>query len=37
MTITLTKWSVEDYNQMIAAGILCDRPIELLQGKIVEI
>jgi Uma2 family endonuclease len=36
MTITLTKWSVDDYHQMIAAGILCDRPVELLQGNIVE-
>jgi Uma2 family endonuclease len=32
----LTKWSVEDYHRMIEAGILRDRPVELLQGEIVE-
>lgn len=36
MTITLTQWSVADYHQMIAAGILRDRPVELLQGNIIE-
>lgn len=34
--ITLAKWSVEDYHRMIAAGILSDRCVELLQGNIVE-
>lgn len=33
---TLAKWSVEDYHQMIDAGILCDRQVELLAGEIVE-
>lgn len=33
---TLIKWSVEDYHQMIEAGILCDRRVELLAGEIVE-
>ncbi|MEL0588137.1 MAG: hypothetical protein U1V55_24180 [Planktothrix rubescens PR222] len=33
---TLAKWSVEDYHQMIDAGILCDRQVELLTGEIVE-
>jgi Uma2 family endonuclease len=33
---TLAKWSVEDYHQMINAGILCDRKVELLAGEIVE-
>lgn len=33
---TLVKWSVEDYHRMIAAGILSDRPVELLAGEIVE-
>ncbi len=33
---TLAKWSVEDYHQMINAGILCDRKVELLVGEIVE-
>lgn len=30
------KWSVEDYHQMIAVGLLCDRRVELLEGDIVE-
>jgi Uma2 family endonuclease len=34
--VTLAKWSVEDYHRMIAAGILCDRRVELLAGNIVE-
>ncbi|VXD25534.1 Uma2 family endonuclease [Planktothrix paucivesiculata] len=33
---TLAKWSVEDYHQMIDAGILCDRKVEVLAGEIVE-
>ncbi|MCF3644659.1 Uma2 family endonuclease [Planktothrix agardhii] len=33
---TLVKWSVEDYHQMIDAGILCDRQVELLAGEIIE-
>ncbi|MGH1394010.1 MAG: hypothetical protein ACRAVC_08245 [Trichormus sp.] len=33
---TLAKWSVDDYHRMIAAGILRDRPVELLAGDIVE-
>ena len=33
---TLVKWSVEDYHKMIAAGILADHQVELLQGDIVE-
>jgi Uma2 family endonuclease len=33
---TLAKWSIEDYHQMIEAGILRDRQVELLRGEIVE-
>ncbi len=33
---TLAKWSVHDYHQMIQAGILRDRRVELLAGEIVE-
>lgn len=32
----LAKWSVDDYHRMVAAGILHDRRVELLAGKIVE-
>ncbi|NJN86453.1 MAG: Uma2 family endonuclease [Leptolyngbyaceae cyanobacterium SL_7_1] len=30
------KWTLEDYHQMIAAGILADRRVELLNGEIIE-
>lgn len=33
---TLAKWSIDDYHQMVEAGILRDRKVELLQGEIVE-
>jgi Uma2 family endonuclease len=33
---TLAKWSVDDYHQMVEAGILRDRHVELLVGEIVE-
>jgi Uma2 family endonuclease len=36
MTITLAKWTLTDYHQMIEAGILTDRQVELLKGEIVE-
>jgi len=36
MTVTLAKWTLEDYHRMIAAGILDDRRVELLNGEIVE-
>ena len=32
----LAKWSIKDYHQMIEAGILKDRQVELLAGEIVE-
>jgi hypothetical protein len=28
MTIALAKWTLQDYHQMIAAGILDGRPLE---------
>ncbi len=36
MTVTLARWSLAEYHQMIAAGILDSRRVELLQGEIVE-
>ncbi|MDJ0734133.1 MAG: Uma2 family endonuclease [Nostocaceae cyanobacterium] len=36
MTLTIAKWAVEDYHGMIAAGILDERHVELLNGEIVE-
>ncbi|MBT9312924.1 Uma2 family endonuclease [Leptothoe kymatousa] len=34
---TSVKWAVEDYHQMIAAGVLKNRRVELLAGNIVEV
>ena len=34
--VTLAKWSVQEYHQMIATGILNERHVELLAGKIIE-
>jgi Uma2 family endonuclease len=36
MALTTAKWTVEDYHQMIEAGILENRHVELLNGEIVE-
>jgi Uma2 family endonuclease len=36
MTIALAKWTLADYHQMIVAGILEGRRVELLRGEIVE-
>ncbi|MEQ9358257.1 Uma2 family endonuclease [Coleofasciculus chthonoplastes] len=36
MAITTAKWTIDEYHRMIAAGILEDRQVELLQGEIVE-
>ena len=33
---TLTKWSLEDYHQMIRAGILDERRVELITGEIIN-
>jgi Uma2 family endonuclease len=36
MTVTLIKWTIDDYHRMLAAGILDNRRVELLKGEIVE-
>jgi Uma2 family endonuclease len=36
MTVTLAKWTIADYHQMIEIGLLVDRNVELLNGAIVE-
>jgi Uma2 family endonuclease len=33
---TLYKWSVNDYHQMIEIGLLEGKPVELLEGEIIE-
>ncbi|MBE9110122.1 Uma2 family endonuclease [Nodosilinea sp. LEGE 07298] len=34
--VAIAKWTLDDYHQMIAAGILSDRRVELLNGEIIE-
>ena len=36
MSLTRTKWTLDDYHRMVASGVLDDRPVELLRGEIVE-
>jgi Uma2 family endonuclease len=36
MSITIAKWTIEQYHKLIAKGILADRRVELLNGDIVE-
>lgn len=36
MTLLLHRWSVADYHQIVAAGLLADSRCELLQGEIVD-
>jgi Uma2 family endonuclease len=36
MTVTLAKWTIADYHQIIETGVLADRNVELLNGEIVE-
>lgn len=36
MTITIAKWTIDEYHRLIAAGILDSRRVELLKGEIVE-
>lgn len=36
MMATVAKWSIADYHKMIAAGILRDRRIQLIDGELIE-
>lgn len=36
MTITIAKWTIEQYHELVNTGILDDRRVELLDGDIVE-
>ena len=36
MTVTIAKWTVDEYHHIIATGILDERRVELLKGEIVE-
>jgi len=35
MVLSTVKWSLDDYHQMIKAGLFVDRPVELLAGELV--
>ena len=36
MSITIAKWTIEQYHELVTKGILDDRRVELLDGDIVE-
>ncbi len=36
MACITAKWTIDEYHRIIAAGVLCDRNVELLRGEIVE-
>ncbi|MEB3211912.1 MAG: Uma2 family endonuclease [Leptolyngbyaceae bacterium] len=36
MTVTLYKWTLEQYHRAIATGLFDDQPVELLRGDIVS-
>lgn len=36
MTLTVAKWTLEDYHRMIESGLLNDKRVELIRGEIVE-
>ena len=36
MSIVAVKWTLEDYHQLIAAGVLDNKSVELLQGEVVQ-
>jgi Uma2 family endonuclease len=36
MTVTLAKWTIAEYHQMIEFGVLDDKQVELIWGDIVE-
>ena len=36
MSITIAKWTIEQYHELVITGILDDRRVELLDGNIIE-
>ena len=36
MTVTIARWTLADYHQMIEMGLFADRRVELLNGLIIE-
>ncbi|SKB12105.1 conserved hypothetical protein [Planktothrix sp. PCC 11201] len=36
MTLSIAKWKLDDYHRIVEMGLLDERPVELLQGEIVQ-
>ncbi len=36
MSVTIAKWTIDQYHELVATGILDDRRVELLAGDIIE-
>ena len=36
MTVAIAKWTLEEYHQLVDAGLLAHKPVELIRGEIVE-
>ncbi|MGK7942911.1 MAG: Uma2 family endonuclease [Microcystaceae cyanobacterium] len=36
MTSITYKWSIDEWHKLVDSGILCDRPVELLEGDIIK-
>lgn len=36
MSVAIAKWTLDEYHRMIEVGLLDDRQVELLNGKIIE-
>ena len=37
MTLTTYKWSIEEWHELVDAGLLEGKPVEFLEGEIVEV
>ena len=36
MTLITYKWSIAEWHELVNSGILQDKPVELLEGEIIE-
>lgn len=36
MTLTTYKWSIEEWHELVEAGMLHNKPVQLLEGEIIE-
>ena len=37
MTLTTYKWSIEEWHELVDAGLLEGKPVEFLEGEIVKV